>query len=338
MSDFREIVIVGGGPAGAYCALEMAKNGLKPVILDHSHPREKPCGGAIAPFVLYKFPFLEKLRSKGFTFGNFKVISSNNEEILTKGLENGFCISRQRLDKEILDMAIQEGSLLLKEKVLNVQNDGHLWKVKTDKSVLSTRNLIGADGVNSVVRRAILGPISRDNLALGFGYITSKLEKSDATIKFLAEVPSYVWVFPGRGYGNVGVGGALRFDSLLKNLLDTFIKSSLPNVEITSKYSGLLPSATTPEFFKQLCAGKNWALIGDAAGHVDPISGEGILYALWGGKLVARAVLNNNLRSFDKAWRREYGVYLEDRRKNKDAFYDPSKSSLTLFAGSSGKV
>jgi flavin-dependent dehydrogenase len=56
-----EVAIVGGGPAGAYCAYNLAENGICPIIFDHSHPREKPCGGMISPLAQELFPFLKEL-------------------------------------------------------------------------------------------------------------------------------------------------------------------------------------------------------------------------------------------------------------------------------------
>ena len=101
-----EVLIVGGGPAGAHCALNLAKKGIKPTIFDHSHPREKPCGGGISPPVLKKFPFLEQFRAKGFTFKNFNIITCIDTQVISKSLENGFCIPRKDLDSGILEMAL----------------------------------------------------------------------------------------------------------------------------------------------------------------------------------------------------------------------------------------
>ncbi|MEJ2241869.1 MAG: NAD(P)/FAD-dependent oxidoreductase [Candidatus Bathyarchaeota archaeon] len=272
MKRFEDVLIVGAGPAGAYCALTLAKKGIKPVIVDNSHPREKPCGGGISPPVLKKFPFLEQFRSKGFTFGNFRIITCIDTQVMTKSLENGFCISRKYLDKEILEIAVQNGTKLISEKVLDVQKKGKNWNVITNKSTFSTKVLVGADGVNSIVRRKTIGRISPKNLALTFGYITTSLKKKDATIKFLNEIPGYIWVFPGKGYG-------------------------------------------------------------DAAGHVDPISGGGIIYALWGGELAAQAIESNDPKSFDKAWKKAYGDFFKERCKNKEAFYDSILSTLSIFRG-----
>ena len=117
MKEINDVVIIGGGPAGAYCALKLAEEGIYPIIFDHSHPREKACGGGISPGVIKKFPFLEKFRSMGYTFNSFKLIACIDDiQVTLNGLKNGFWISRKILDLEILRMAIEKGAKLIQQK------------------------------------------------------------------------------------------------------------------------------------------------------------------------------------------------------------------------------
>ena len=145
MSQIEEVVIVGGGPAGAYCAFELSSHGLDPIILDYSFPREKPCGGGILPFVIEKFNFLDNFRTIGSTFEDFKLVSCTDNEVITPSLKNGLCVSRRLFDEKLLDMARKKGAKFSKEKVIDVRCDNGNWKIKTDKSVLSSSMIIRHD-------------------------------------------------------------------------------------------------------------------------------------------------------------------------------------------------
>jgi geranylgeranyl reductase family protein len=332
-----EVAIVGGGPAGASCAIELAKNGVYPTIFDHSHPREKPCGGGITAQVVKNFPFLAPFRSKGFTVPDLRIISYNGIQMVTKNTIYDFCVSRMLFDQGILGMALEKGAKLVAEKVLDAKKTESGWKIRTDNDSYSAEILVGADGVNSIVRRKTVGPISKDNLALAFGYRAISHENVQATIKFLSETQGYIWVFPGKNYVNIGIGGGLNCGSILKRILDDFLHSYYPGTEIISNYAALLPSAETPEFFSLPCSGKDWILVGDAAGHVDSTTGEGLFYALSGGRLAALAIRENSANSYDDMWRKEYGQTLIRSAKKKAVFFDPVWSTISILIAKARK-
>jgi geranylgeranyl reductase family protein len=322
MGHIEDVVIVGAGPAGAYCALELAKRGIYATIVDHSHPREKPCGGGITRTTLERFPFIKDMSSLGKRSNALKLISCTDKQVVFLESKIAFCISRRFLDEGILNLAVQHGAKLVRERVLDVYRK-KTWRIKTDRENLNAKLLVGADGVNSLVRRKIIGPISRENLALCYGYIASGVENEPSTVKFLAEIPGYIWIFQRKDHSSIGIGSELKYGSMLKGLLVNFLSKNFPKVKRITSYAALLPCVQNPDFFNLPSAEKDWILVGDAAGHVDPVSGAGILYALWSGELAAKAIVKEQPEAFENFWRNAYGDYLTNLSRQRSTFYDP---------------
>jgi geranylgeranyl reductase family protein len=329
MIGTEDIVIIGGGPAGSYCALELAKRGIYATIFDHSHPREKACGGGISSLTLEKFPFLEQFRSYGGSPKNLKMISCTSSQTIIEQ-QSGFNISRQFLDQQILKIAIKNGAKLVDEKLVSIERKQNFWRIKFSEQTIISKILVGADGVNSIIRKKMIAPISSKNLAVTYGYLVTGTEYEPTTIKFIAEIPGYIWIFPRGNHSCIGIGSELRYGEKLKKILDNFISYYCSEIKILSKFAALLPSASESKFFTLPCCGDNWLLVGDAAGHVDPVTGGGILYALWSGKLAAEVIANGDLDLYDELWRKQYGNYFMERCKVKKAFYDPLEIEVSF--------
>ena len=324
MAPHEDVIIVGGGPAGAYCARELACNGMRAKLFDHSHPREKPCGGGISKSAIEKFPFLEEFRSQGNTSSVLRVISCANKEAIVTNSSLGFNLSRQFLDEQILNMAVDAGAEHIKEKVIDIERIDDLCQVKTAKRCLTSKIIVGADGINSLLCERTIGKINRKNLGLAYGYFVTGIEKIPTTLKFVAEIPGYIWLFPRAKSTCIGIGSELKYGIFLKRILDDFIHSKYPNVNVTSNYAAMLPWATDPNFFTKSRSRDNCILIGDAAGFADPLTGEGILYALWSGKLAAEAIAKNDLCLYDQLWKVQFGNYLKGRCKQRTQYFNPS--------------
>ena len=334
----KKIIIVGGGPAGAFCAYNLAKNGIYPIIFDDSHPREKPCGGGISPFIQKKFPFINKIPIPVGSGKEIKIISPLNKEIIVKGKEKCIAISRLRFDKYILDMAIKMGAKHIEEKILDVKKRKNKWIIITKKRKIESEILIGADGVNSIVRKKILGSFKQSDLSLTFGYLVKGIENKPATIKFLKNRKNYIWFFPRDNHTSIGISSDFLNSKGLKEDLNNFIDERHLNVKIISEWANLIPIIRNLKTFEIPVAGDNWILIGDAAGHVDPVIGEGIPYALWSGELAAKAIIEGDPKEFDEMWRKEYGTKLIEGSKMRDMIYNKYFLEIIIRIASRSKT
>jgi geranylgeranyl reductase family protein len=318
-----EIAIVGAGPAGAYCAASLAVEGFRPVLFDHSHPREKACGGGLSPFAQDAFPFLRELTFVHGETNLIRIVYLHDKSITIAVKRKIIIASRQRLDQYILDMAVSNGARLEREKVIGVMKCREGWKVKTGKSLHKAGILVGADGVHSVVRKALIGSFRAHDLGICFGYIANpSTSEGDQIIslRFLPERKGYIWVFPRGVDFCIGVGAELGRSFGLKTDLDRFLKVHCPHLELKSQWAALIPNPRS-EALRKRTAGADWALIGDAAGHVESIAGEGIPYALRSAELASEALSRNNLELYDSYWREEYGAFLSYSAKMKNVIF-----------------
>lgn len=308
----KEVAIIGGGPAGSYCAYWLAKNDVPVVIFDHSHPREKPCGGLVSPLAQRLLPFLEEIpvernERKAICFvspyGRRVRVLARRKKLL--------CFSRQQLDRYLLDIALKEGAEWINEKVIALKPKGDAWRIKTTKQSYTAKMLVGADGANSIVRKNTIGPLSSTDKGICYGYLVKGLEKEEITFNFLFHRTGYIWIIPRKRNTSIGIGCAnIAHSHGIKRELDLFIQQRYPYAEKILEWAALIPNVKDVKTFLAPIAGTNWILIGDAAGHVDPVFGEGIVYALLDGKLAAQTIVENNPHMFWNLWNTTYGWML----------------------------
>jgi flavin-dependent dehydrogenase len=183
------------------------------------------------------------------------------------------------------------------------------WCVRTTSGqVFSADFVVGADGVRSIVRRHLVGPIPRQHLGLAVGYHVRGMPDA-LTFQTFADLEGYLWSFPGSDHASVGIGS--RLGSVppqgLWQWVDQFLDDTCPGASRERRWAGLLPMARDTSLWDTPCAGPGWALLGDAAGHVHPITGEGIAYALWSAELLAQAFQQEDLQVYEGLWRERYG-------------------------------
>jgi flavin-dependent dehydrogenase len=216
-----------------------------------------------------------------------------------------------------------------------IYKKGSLWQLKTNKAIYSVKILIGADGVNSLTRKTIIGQLNVNDKGVCIGYFVKGLENEEVTLKYAPNIKGYIWVMPRKHQTSLGIGSYdLSYFHQLKNELDLFTHDYYPHLEKKTTWGAAIPNVKNVQTFHTPLAGPNWILIGDAAGHVDPVTGEGILYALIDAQLAAQAVQKNSPQLFDRLWREEFGNRLAIRMKIRRWMY--KKSVLELYCKSIG--
>ncbi|MCX6818225.1 MAG: NAD(P)/FAD-dependent oxidoreductase [Candidatus Aenigmarchaeota archaeon] len=324
------IAIVGGGPAGAHLGYCLASEGIKATIFDDSHPREKPCGGGISALALKKFTLLHGLHYDD-NDDWLKLVSPGGKEALVTGDEETSAFSRKRMDMFILHKAIDAGSNLVEERVVDFERSGDSWKIKTNKKTYEAEVLVGADGVNSLVRRKLIGPIPKEHLGVCLGVFAKSPRHAEemTTIQFLKGMEGYAWFFPREEDISIGVGTVLENGKHLKAELDKFMKKYASHTKVLSTWAAMLPMPKDEGFLQLPTSGEDWLLIGDAAGHVDPMMGAGITYAMWGAELAAKAIASGDIASYERMWREEYGHYIREGIKMRNLL--SHKTILEIF-------
>jgi geranylgeranyl diphosphate/geranylgeranyl-bacteriochlorophyllide a reductase len=296
------IAIVGAGPAGSQCAATLCQAGADVLLFDPKGAWEKPCGGGVTYKALYRYPFLMRGTDQRCEIRQM-MIRSPLEKSLTVTLDYPFLtFSRATLNRMLLDRAVSQGARFHQERVIGFEAVGTKWKVSTNNSTYSVDFLVGADGVSSLVRRRLAWAYSKEDLMMAYGYRQLHEGGDTIEIKFFPDFPGYLWVFPRAGSVSFGICGKLHQlrTSTLKANLDEYLKKTgrssaldIRDSEESSRlglYSALVPSLRPETLRNDLVAGCDWALIGDAAGFVDPITGEGIYLALRSGELLAEAL------------------------------------------------
>ena len=326
-----DIVIVGAGPAGACLAWLLSKQGLDPVIIDHSYPTDKPMAGVVPFCFTEKFPVLNAVLRKEHSDGRVHLLSHSGKRVVVSSGKDGIpaAVSFFNPGRYLLDSAISRGARFIQKRVTGVFQEKGLWKIDTTEHQFRARMLAGADGVKSIVRKAVSKPFHRKDLALLFGYQVSGMEEA-SLIKFTRGRQGLLKASGDTELCVIEISDTLYNSPGLKNDLDTFLQNQKQSVKIEKSWSVLIPQASSGEFFDQPCAGSNWILLGDAAGHVNPLIGEGILYALWSADLAAQAITAGDMRVYESLWREEYGDDLRRSLPSRDLFFKPGFIEVML--------
>lgn len=304
-----DVIVVGAGPAGAVAAYETARLGLKTLLLEKfTLPRDKPCGGAVMyrgiRIVHGKIPSqIVEQKIYGLRF----VLPDGRQATFRADRLIGITVFRSLFDEFLARRAEAAGAELQEQaRVVKVSVDDWCAQVKLENgNEFESKFIIGADGVNSIVSRSVdLRPARKNPYRIGLGMEADFHVGSDGVMKAMRGDPSileiipvdgrvsYGWMFPKKEHLAIGIAGASVHMHPLRPIFESFRKKLEARIGLQ-----LVPDKRRTYFLGgDGILGENYTkralLVGDAAGFVDPMMGEGIAYAMRSGQLAAKVVDN----------------------------------------------
>jgi len=301
-----DVVVVGGGPAGATAAHTLAQRGLSVMLLDRAG-RIKPCGGAIPPRLIKDYAIPDHLLVAKAKSARMIAPSDHKVDI---PIDNGFVgmVDRAEFDEWLRERAASAGAVrrigtfdkLSRDadgvSVVHYQARERSQRGEGTPAQVRARSIIGADGAKSQVARQAGVDGAKDTQYVFAYHEIVKAQaikpagydgtRCDVYYQGLLSPDFYGWVFPHGDTLSIGTGSADKGFSLRHAVAQLRQASGLAQAEVLRREGAPLPMKP----LKRWDNGRDVVLAGDAAGVVAPASGEGIYYAMYGGELAAHAV------------------------------------------------
>ena len=311
----KTVAVLGGGPAGSFAAERLARAGLRAMIFDEKLAWEKPCGGGLTYKAYSTYPFLiENNTPKRFVTDTY--LAAPKAGSVRLPLTQPLVIySRLDLNRMLLERAEKSGAEIEKTRVLGVERHGERWSIRTRDGNAEADYCIVATGARNSLRNVGTEYTRADTMfALGY-YVPSQQEHID--IQFLPKLEGYIWVFPRCQHLSVGICGKGESAQALRARLERYMSDKGISYKDGTFYGHMLPSLETSSWRHNRVSGEGWMAVGDAGGLVDPITGEGLYYAMRSGDLASRVLLGEEqlapdfAQSYRQLLRREFMADLE---------------------------
>ncbi|OYT26955.1 MAG: hypothetical protein B6U95_06830 [Thermofilum sp. ex4484_82] len=337
-----DLIVIGGGPAGSTAASVASRLGLKTLILEKSKKgRDKFCAGGIT-YSVEKF-LIEKISKEisetiELKIGGFVVISPKGRELIIKYSEKlrkyGGLVRRSVFDAKLMEIAESEGAELIEGKtVSNIsKSDGEIIAETLDGEKYRSSYVILATGVQDKLGEKVgLPPFKMDQLGACWGtecpYDMNVVFKLWSNRKFIpiylffgVAPTGYGWVFPKKNHLNIGIGANLAYfrnhRKVFQNFLEIAKKAEVlpPDFKAEHDRAWLIPFGDVPRK-KTYSIEYHLLAVGDAAGFVHPVTGEGLYGAIYGAAIAAettKKALDANdpriLAEYEKRWWSEFGT------------------------------
>ena len=355
-----DVVIVGSGPAGSVTGRFATESGAKVLIIERRQEIGVPvlCGEGISRKI-DNWGMLEGKKWIASTMDGARIYSPDRTMVKLSaelaGNETGYVVHRDIFDQELARQAVKAGAKIMlntNATALLKENDkikGVKAKHFDEEFEIEADIVVGADGVESRIGKwaGINTTLKPKDLETCCQYTLTNIDCKDAYCDFYLgkEIApgGYVWVFPkGKDVANVGIGllASLSESGMAKKLLDDFISKD-PRLKDGSPIrflAGAVPVSNPVETVRD-----NLILVGDAARHVDPITGGGLTHCLEGGKIagetIGKAIENQDfsaelLSEYETGWKEAFGKKIKRNYMVKEIILDMEDKILNMLADS----
>ncbi len=299
----RTVAVLGGGPAGAMAACQVVAAGARAILFDEKMAWEKPCGGGVTYKAYKQYPFLEK--SGAYRRVTRTCLHSPGAGAVRLQLEKPMLIfSRRELNQLLLDRAATAGAELRTERVLGIRRTAGRWAVRTASGETTSDFVIVATGARNPLRDTGTAFQPADTMT-ALGYYVPR-EQGHIDLEFFAGFEGYLWVFPRAGHLSVGICGKGEPATAMRARLERYMDARGMSREGAKFYGHMLPSLEAASWQHNRLAGDGWLAVGDAGGLVDPVTGEGIYYAMRSGELAGTLAAEGREAEYAGAVTREF--------------------------------
>lgn len=304
-----KIIIIGAGPAGITAGYVLIEKGFDILLLEKSiFPRDKICAGGITPRSVkilgevYGANFISNMESKFLKIRKVKIASPNGTEIIdcipsrNAFPDYGFVADRKSFDAMLLDKFKSIGGKIIFEKAVGINETSNI--VATEKNRYKGDRIIIAAGFNSFLFHKTNYDMIINTALLRNKNGTGRENKEGCLEIFFDNeiLPGYIWKFPEKKGFNIGCG---FFGKKSNKEIERIMKAN-GNVDIESDFSNM---SRWPIGINFSCKSDNSEIIiiGDAMGIANPVTGEGIFYAIASGRLAAEAIVENDFDLYRNA-------------------------------------
>jgi flavin-dependent dehydrogenase len=361
-------------------AERLARAGKCVTLFEEKIGWEKPCGGGLPYKALRRYPFLLDAVDEHVTIRDAELVAANGSATRLHLRQPLVIYSRSVLNRLLLRRAQAAGAEIVQDRIHGFRREGGGWRLEGRRpggeagirytayrkrggcgavddmdalchtpstacpppSFYSADYLILADGARSQLRSLLAPPLGAQDFMLTFGYYVPVVDRL-LRVQFFEGFEGYAWSFPRTDHLDLGICGKVGESDMagMHERLHGFMKRFGYLTESATVFSHLLPALCAESWNNLRIAGDSWALAGDVAGLVDPVTGEGIYFALRSGELLGEALLDTAIESYpERVWqdfgkRLTLGARLSRYFYHEDFLGQPSTTRLVEFSARS---